>query len=82
MEYASSGKQFLNLIIDTIAIQVLSAIIGFVFGFAFVSYKIATTGEITTDDESTLNVLGPVFGLLAGLGYYVLMEAIFQENRR
>jgi uncharacterized RDD family membrane protein YckC len=40
----------------------------------------ATTGGLTTQDETTLNVVGFVLGILVFLAYFVITEALFQRT--
>jgi uncharacterized RDD family membrane protein YckC len=80
LRVASQGKRFLNLIIDTIVIQVLAMVVGFVMGVIFAASRIAANGTVTTEDEASLGLAGFFVGLMVALGYFVVMEALFQRT--
>jgi len=46
------------MVVDSIIIQVLSWVSGFVLGVGYVALKMATTGGLTPEDEATLNIVG------------------------
>ena len=77
---ASQGKRFFNMIVDSIIIQVLSGMAGFVLGIVYVSSAVASGREITPDDEATLNIIGMLIGILSAVAYFVITEALFQRT--
>ncbi len=77
---ASQGKRFLNLIIDTVIIQVLSGGAGFIVGVAYAASKMASNEPITPEDESVLQIVGFFIGLALTLIYFVVMEGVFQRS--
>jgi uncharacterized RDD family membrane protein YckC len=77
LQVATQGKRFLNMIIDGITIQLLSFVAGYMLGYAYV----ALTGPIrTSESEAQLQLMGFVLGLMVSLGYFVLMEWLFQRT--
>lgn len=79
-ELASQGKRFLNLILDSIFVQILSRAGAFGVGVVYAASRIATGNEITSEDQSTLYGLGLVTGLSISIGYYVLMESVCRRT--
>jgi uncharacterized RDD family membrane protein YckC len=77
---ASQGKRLLNLILDSIIIQVLSTAAGFVFGVVYAASSIATSPSIVAEYESTLSILGFLIGLAVTLLYFVATEALLQRT--
>lgn len=73
----TQGKRFLNMIIDNIVTQVISGAAGFLLG---ISYAVSQGGRITRSDEATLQMVGFFLGLLIALGYFVVMEGLFQRT--
>ena len=80
LRVASQGKRFLNLIIDSIVIQLIALVAGFVVGLTFAISRIAANGALTPEDEARMQVVAFVVGLAVALGYYLTMEALFQRT--
>lgn len=80
LRVASQGKRFLNLILDSIVIHVLSMAAGFVVGVIIVASRMSAGRPVTTGDEAGLQVAGFVVGLMVCLGYFVIMEGLFQRT--
>lgn len=77
---ASQGKRFLNLILDSVVTQILSAAAGFVVGIIYASMKIAAGQPLTVADQNSMQLIGGIVGLVVSLGYFVLMEALFRRT--
>jgi uncharacterized RDD family membrane protein YckC len=77
---ASQGKRLLNLIIDSILIQVLSTAAGFVVGAAYATLTSAGSRTLRATDSSSLNILGFLTGLVISLLYFVTTEALLQRT--
>ena len=80
LKIASQGKRFLNLIIDNIILQVLSGVVGFVFGIAFAVTHMAAGGTLTQQHQNQLQVMGYIIGILVSLAYFIFTEAVFQRT--
>ena len=83
MQLASQGKRFLNYIIDYIAIQVLAMVAGFVIGALIAVGSMTADGTLDQESETPLGPLGIAsfaVALIVSLGYFVLMEAVFQRT--
>jgi uncharacterized RDD family membrane protein YckC len=80
MKIASQGLRFVNLIVDNIFIQIVSAVVGFVVGMIYATSVLMANETITPEDESTLEVIGFIVGLVTALAYYALFEALFQRT--
>ena len=80
MEIASQGRRFLSLILDSIIMEILAWIAGFIFGISFVILSGKAFGGMTPQDEFLLNVMGFILGLCVRLAYYLGMEAMFQRT--
>ena len=75
---ATQGQRFVNLIIDQIIIQICSFIGGLVLGGVYV----ASNGgaALSPDQSSTLELLGFAVGIVVVIGYFIVMEALFQRT--
>jgi uncharacterized RDD family membrane protein YckC len=80
MKIASQGKRFLNLIIDNIAIQLVSLVAGFFLGIVFVLARMSPEGGLSPQDETQLEIYGYVVGLFVSLAYFIFTEAAFQRT--
>ena len=80
MQIASQGKRFVNLIVDNIIIQVLSAMAGFVLGIVFVATRVASDGTLSQADQTSLQIISFILGLFTAVGYFVVTEALFQRT--
>ncbi len=77
---ASRGKRFVNLIVDNIIIQVLSTMAGVVLGVIYGASLVASGSTISTEDETILNIVGFMVGILVTVSYFVITEALFQRT--
>jgi len=77
---ASQGKRFLNFIVDTIVVQIVSQGLGFIVGILYAVIKMSGGGSIGQEDIALLQVVGFFVGICSVLGYYVLMESLFQRT--
>lgn len=77
---ASQGKRFLNFFVDSIVIQIPVQLGSFALGMTYALVKQSGGGEITQDDLTILQIIGFFWGLTALVGYYVLMELMFQRT--
>ena len=73
---ASQGKRFVNMIVDTIMIQVF----GFVVGMIYVVLRFAANGTLATEDDTWIQIAGFVVRVMVALGYFVIMESLFQRT--
>lgn len=78
LRVASQGKRFLNMIIDSIVTQVLSAAAGVVIGIVYAATKMAGGENVGDDSQIMLQVVGYIVGLSVAVAYYGLMEGLFQ----
>ncbi len=80
MRVASQGKRFLNMLVDSILIHVLSWIAGFVIGVFYAYFKVSTGSVITPEDEAWLSIVGLLVGMLVFVAYFVVTETVFQRT--
>jgi uncharacterized RDD family membrane protein YckC len=80
LKIASQGKRFLNFILDSVFLQVLSGVAGFAFGVVFAVLRISAGGTVTQQDQQVLQVLGYLIGILVSLSYFIFTEAVFQRT--
>ena len=82
MNIATQGARFVNALVDGIFIGIFSFGVGIVFGVVFVmtSEEVRNTGTISPDTEMMIDIIGNLLGVLVSLGYYVVMEAVFQRT--
>jgi uncharacterized RDD family membrane protein YckC len=77
---ASQNRRFVNFFVDNIVLQILVQGGGFVVGVLYAIAKVSGGGQVTQDDLSLLQVLGFLWGIAATLGYYIVMETLFQRT--
>lgn len=80
IQIASQGKRFIHFIVDTIVIQILVQVGGFALGMIYGLTKVATGGQITPEDVQALQIIGFFWGLSCAIGYYLVMESLFQRT--
>src|SRR5262245_33640262 len=80
IKIASQGKRFLNLIVDNIVIQILSTVVGFMFGIVYAVAKVSSGSAIAPHDEQRMQLIGFLLGLIVAVGYFVITESLFQRS--
>ena len=68
------------MILDNIIVQVLSAAGGFMIGLILAVSQQTTNAGLVPGDEAGLQIVGFVVGLMVSLGYFVVMETLFQRT--
>lgn len=77
VHYASQNKRFVNFIVDGILTRIIGGVLGFALGFAYAASVIADGRSFTPQDETFLNIVGTLMGLVVVIVYYVVAEGIF-----
>jgi uncharacterized RDD family membrane protein YckC len=70
LQLASRGQRFANWLVDYIAIQIVSFVVGIVYGVLFL-----TTQGPNAADSPAFNFVGLLLGIGVTLGYYLILEA-------
>ncbi len=73
-EYASQNRRLVNFLVDSVATQVFSVLVGVVIGIVFAA---TSGGQATQSDAMMLQVVGTILGIAIVALYFILMEGIF-----
>jgi len=76
----SQGKRFIHLIVDSIIIQIFVQLGGFAIGVIIAVARLSSSGQITDADKQLESVIGAIWGILAAILYYIIMEGLFQRT--
>lgn len=77
---ASNWKRFVNLIVDNIILQILSAAAGFAIGMMYVLSRGTEEVAMLPAEETQLNIAGYIVGLVVALSYFAGCEILFQRT--
>ncbi len=77
---ASQGKRFINYLIDSVVLQVLGAMSGFMIGAVYGASKVAANQRITPDDQFQMQVAGFFIGLIVSICYFTFLECVFNRT--
>lgn len=77
---ASTWKRLVNLIVDNIIMQILSAAVGFGVGIVYFLSRGTEQVAISPAEEMQLNIAGYIVGLFVALAYYAGSEYFLQRT--